>query len=314
MSDALRDRIASDVRAVADEPRIRQRLAEIGIAAGAGTPAEFVVAIDEQRARSPRSRRRSARGLPSRSHNAADGDDDAERGHHHRRRRCCASRPAAGSRRRSMPPPSSASPTCSRTGRGGATRSQPPPARMPGALPTARTLASLGIFAEEPDGRFRHPLADCLRTTAPGSLRAFAVMLGEPAHGGPECRRAQRADRRASLRSRVRRAALPVFRRASRGRPPVQRGHDQPRRPGERRDRRDYDFSPFRTVVDVGAGEAACSPPSCARARRRAASCSTCRTSSPPRARSSAPRRPRAAIFAKATSSRRCRPAATSIF
>jgi hypothetical protein len=46
-----------------------------------------------------------------------------------------------------------------------------------------RALASLGVFAEETDGRFRlTPLAECLCTSAPGSLRAFAVMLGEEAH------------------------------------------------------------------------------------------------------------------------------------
>jgi tripartite-type tricarboxylate transporter receptor subunit TctC len=49
MPDALRDRVAAEVRAIADEPRIRQRLAEIGIAARGGTTAEFVAAIEEQR-------------------------------------------------------------------------------------------------------------------------------------------------------------------------------------------------------------------------------------------------------------------------
>jgi hypothetical protein len=46
-----------------------------------------------------------------------------------------------------------------------------------------RALASLDVFAEDEDGRFRlTPLADCLRTAAPGSLRAFAIMLGEEEH------------------------------------------------------------------------------------------------------------------------------------
>jgi hypothetical protein len=46
-----------------------------------------------------------------------------------------------------------------------------------------RALASLNVFAEDEDGRFRlTPLADCLRTAAPGSLRAFAIMLGEEEH------------------------------------------------------------------------------------------------------------------------------------
>ncbi|MGG5823415.1 methyltransferase [Falsiroseomonas sp. HW251] len=45
-----------------------------------------------------------------------------------------------------------------------------------------RTLASQGVFAEEPDGgRFRlTPLADLLRSDTPGSLRPFAIMMGEP--------------------------------------------------------------------------------------------------------------------------------------
>jgi hypothetical protein len=43
-----------------------------------------------------------------------------------------------------------------------------------------RALASLGIFAEELDRRFRlTPMADLLRTDAPASLRPFAVLSGE---------------------------------------------------------------------------------------------------------------------------------------
>lgn len=43
-----------------------------------------------------------------------------------------------------------------------------------------RTLASFGIFAEDEDGRFRlTPLADPLRSDAPDSVRAYAIMLGE---------------------------------------------------------------------------------------------------------------------------------------
>lgn len=46
-----------------------------------------------------------------------------------------------------------------------------------------RALASLNIFSEEEDGRFSlTPLAEPLRTDAPGSLRAFAIMLGEQEH------------------------------------------------------------------------------------------------------------------------------------
>jgi hypothetical protein len=44
-------------------------------------------------------------------------------------------------------------------------------------------LASVGVFVEQIDGRFAlTPLAACLRTDAPGSLGAFAVMLGEDWH------------------------------------------------------------------------------------------------------------------------------------
>jgi hypothetical protein len=44
-----------------------------------------------------------------------------------------------------------------------------------------RTLAGHGVFAEEQDGgRFRlTPLAELLRSDAPGSLRPFAIMMGE---------------------------------------------------------------------------------------------------------------------------------------
>jgi hypothetical protein len=46
-----------------------------------------------------------------------------------------------------------------------------------------RALASIEIFSEDDEGRFRlTPLAECLRSAAPGSLRAFAVMLGEAEH------------------------------------------------------------------------------------------------------------------------------------
>ena len=46
-----------------------------------------------------------------------------------------------------------------------------------------RALASVGVFVEDEAGRFSlTPLAEPLRTDAPGSLRAFAIMLGEPEH------------------------------------------------------------------------------------------------------------------------------------
>jgi len=45
----LRDRIAADVRAVVENPAVRDRLPPLGIVARASTPAEFATAIEEQR-------------------------------------------------------------------------------------------------------------------------------------------------------------------------------------------------------------------------------------------------------------------------
>ena len=46
-----------------------------------------------------------------------------------------------------------------------------------------RALASVGIFAEDGDGRFHlTPMAERLQSDAPRSLRSYAVMLGEPEH------------------------------------------------------------------------------------------------------------------------------------
>jgi len=43
-----------------------------------------------------------------------------------------------------------------------------------------RALASLGLFAELPDGRFElTPLADALRSNAPGSVRPLALLYGD---------------------------------------------------------------------------------------------------------------------------------------
>ena len=46
-----------------------------------------------------------------------------------------------------------------------------------------RALASVGVFREDETGRFcLTPLADPLRSDVPGSLRPFAIMLGEEWH------------------------------------------------------------------------------------------------------------------------------------
>lgn len=50
MPDALRDQIASDVRAVASEPEIREKLASLGQAPRLGTAAEFAALLDDYRA------------------------------------------------------------------------------------------------------------------------------------------------------------------------------------------------------------------------------------------------------------------------
>jgi tripartite-type tricarboxylate transporter receptor subunit TctC len=47
----LRERIAADVRAVAADPAMAERVAGIGSALNVGTPAEFATALEEQRAR-----------------------------------------------------------------------------------------------------------------------------------------------------------------------------------------------------------------------------------------------------------------------
>ena len=51
MPGELRDRIAADVRAAADNPAIKERLAKMGIVARGSTPGEFAAAIEEQRAK-----------------------------------------------------------------------------------------------------------------------------------------------------------------------------------------------------------------------------------------------------------------------
>ena len=53
-------------------------------------------------------------------------------------------------------------------------------AHAPSLYRVLRALASVGIFAEDADGRFRlTPLAEPLQSDVPGSVRAFAIMLGE---------------------------------------------------------------------------------------------------------------------------------------
>ncbi len=51
MPPALRERIAADIRAVATEPALAQKLTGLGYRVRAGTPAELATALEEQRAR-----------------------------------------------------------------------------------------------------------------------------------------------------------------------------------------------------------------------------------------------------------------------
>lgn len=51
MPSPLRERIAADIRAIAADPKIAERVTAIGSALHVGTPAEFATALDEQRVR-----------------------------------------------------------------------------------------------------------------------------------------------------------------------------------------------------------------------------------------------------------------------
>jgi hypothetical protein len=53
-------------------------------------------------------------------------------------------------------------------------------AHAPSLYRVLRALSSVGIFAEDDDGRFRlTPLAEPLRSDGPGAVRAMAILLGE---------------------------------------------------------------------------------------------------------------------------------------
>src|SRR5690348_9824121 len=48
---------------------------------------------------------------------------------------------------------------------------------------TLRALASLGIFAERPDGRIENTaLSETLRSDVPGSVRDYVIFTGQPWH------------------------------------------------------------------------------------------------------------------------------------
>lgn len=120
-----------------------------------------------------------------------------------------------------------------------------------------RALASIDIFSEDNEGRFQlTPLAGCLRSAAPGSLRAFAVMLGEAEHWRVW------GDLLHSVRT-----GQPAFDHVF-GMPQFQYFATHPEsgrrfnegissRGGQENDAilAAYDFARFATVVDIGAGE-----------------------------------------------------------
>lgn len=118
-----------------------------------------------------------------------------------------------------------------------------------------RLLASAGVMAEEPDGRFSlTAIGTCLRDDVPGSMRAAALLFGGPAHrnwlslpyslktGEPAYRRAGLTDAFAGIAENPEDAE--VFDKAmanfTRQMAPLVAAA--------------YDFSGFGTIVDVGGG------------------------------------------------------------
>jgi tripartite-type tricarboxylate transporter receptor subunit TctC len=51
MPDELRSRIAADVAAIATDPELVKRLRDVGIVVRTGTTADFIVAIEDQKAK-----------------------------------------------------------------------------------------------------------------------------------------------------------------------------------------------------------------------------------------------------------------------
>jgi hypothetical protein len=129
-------------------------------------------------------------------------------------------------------------------------------ADAPSLYRVLRALASTGIFAEDEDGRFRlTPQAEPLRSDAPGSVRPFAIMLGEEWNWRPW----------GELLHSVR-TGQPAFEHAY-GTGIFQYMANQPEAAAlfdaalTGRSAQDnqavvaaYDFSVFRTVVDIGGG------------------------------------------------------------
>jgi hypothetical protein len=127
-------------------------------------------------------------------------------------------------------------------------------ARAPSLYRLLRALASVGIFAEGDDGRFRlTPLAEPLRGDDPDSVRAQAIMLGEAWAWRPfeHLLESVRTGRSAFERAH----GLPIFEYLARH-PEASAAFDAGMTPqlGDGAVAADYDFSRFGTVVDVGGG------------------------------------------------------------
>ncbi|MBA2446401.1 MAG: methyltransferase [Chloroflexi bacterium] len=132
-------------------------------------------------------------------------------------------------------------------------------AHAPALYRILRALASVGIFAEEEDGRFcLTPLAEPLRSDAPGSVRSFAIMLGEEwswrpwgqllqsvTTGQPAFEHTYGTGIFAYLADRPDAGAIFDAAMTSRSGPDADAVTAA------------YDFSAFRTVVDVGGGRGA---------------------------------------------------------
>ena len=129
-------------------------------------------------------------------------------------------------------------------------------AHAPALYRVLRALASVGIFAEDQDGRFHlTPLAEPLRSEVPGSVRSFAIMLGEEWNwrpwghllhsvttGQPAFENTYGTGIFAYMAERPEASAIFDAAMTSRSGPDAEAVTAA------------YDFSTFRTVVDVGGG------------------------------------------------------------
>lgn len=123
-----------------------------------------------------------------------------------------------------------------------------------------RALASVGIFAEDENRRFRMtPMAEPLQTGVPGSLRSYAIMIGEEWHWQPWGEILQSVKTGRPAFEHVFGASLSDY---------LARHPNAGRILAEALDGKSdiendsivsaYDFASFRTIVDVGGGKGTC--------------------------------------------------------